>query len=275
MSKTVCLLTALLAGCTLSTAAGDREIADQVDIQLTMIDMSAHRGAPLDIALISTTKGEMLPWLRGRARIIMPPEQPGVPYPDVTALFSRAYFRDEPFSLLFYNDNDDDYSPRQPPLGLPLDREHSWVNEVPAAGAVRFKHSTDFRDFNNESYRVIGRDVVFSPPDTGGSRGACYQQLLEAHVQNELEVRIVYHPDEENTQVGLFKTYRGNGLPTVPVRLVGLSDTGSRYGIIKMADGVVVATGLSEPAGEEGLPLAFSQWFPAPDAELAACAARP
>jgi hypothetical protein len=282
MRRTVCLLSALLASCTLLTDAGSREIVDQPDVTLRMIGMTPHKLTAVDVALVSQRDGA--PSLRGRARIFMPPEPvsadpavPPPPYPDVTMLLKRAYERDEPMWLLFYADTNDDYELRLPLPGAPTDREHSWKNEVPGSGLVNFKHNTNFVNFVKSDYQAIGRDVTLLPPDLGarGTRANCYQQLFASHVQNELEVRVFYHPKQEDrTQVGLFKTFLGNGLPTVAVRLEGITDTGSEYELEIAADNVVVRRQDTAAADETtGITLPFESWFPAQAPEFEACKA--
>jgi hypothetical protein len=285
-AKVFCAL-ALCAGCTLSTDAGDREIADRLDFDFTLTAMSPHRRDQLDVALVVPLQPDApLPGatdlpsatpkyaLRGRARVLVPGNTSDTLYPDMTVRLRRV-IQDGPWQALFYVDTKLDNNVE--PLGADgKTLEHTWVRNVPASGELGFYHEFIFENFYDSEISGIGGDIVLDVPveARAPARMACLDQRLKEIMKSSLEVRLVFNPNTVAADVGYFKMHGDNDLPGAPIRLEGIADTNSEYGIDIYVDGVRSAkVGTSAPATNEGLTIPLKQWLAVDNAAIDACLA--
>jgi len=281
---------ALLAGCTLTTNAGDRVIAERLDLDFTLYAMNPHRGAQLDVALVHPINPDMpiplasalpagmpLYELRARARILVPDDNTDTLFPPISVLLPGVV-GNEALQVLFYVDSTPLDNLVQPLL-VPTDgnsgpNEHTWVKPVPENGELSFTHKAEFQNFYDSEITSMGSDIVLDVP-TGVSVAAtaCLNQQVGMIAKKTIDVRIVLNATSSPEVVGYFKMYATNVLPTAPIKLKGIADNGSTYLISPGVDGVGKPSSPSTPSSATGLTIPFDQWFPIEAAALATCLA--
>jgi len=281
---------ALLAGCTLSTDAGNRAIAERLDLDFTLYAMMPHRGEQLDVALVHPVNtalpiplGTALPdptrmyQLRARARVLVPEDESDSLFPAITVPLPGV-LENEALQVLFHIDNlplDNLVEPIKDfkdPLSQRL--EHTWIKPVPDNGELAFTHKADFQNYYDSEIIGMGPDVVLEVP-TGQSAAAtaCLNQQVSTLAKKNIDVRIVFNYEGSPQVVGYFKMYATNKLPTQPIKLGGIADNGSDYMISPAIDGVPKPASVSAKATDTGLVIPFAQWFPIDAAVLAGCLA--
>ncbi|MDB4974297.1 MAG: hypothetical protein JWN48_2638 [Myxococcaceae bacterium] len=287
---------ALLGGCTLSTGASDRQVVENLDFNFTMQGFSAHQRTPVEVALVTLNPGPdggvpPIPGaaaqdsktnkylIRGRVRVLMPPEVAGQPYPDVSVRLANFigddYFGRAPLRVLFYADSD--LSDTPDPLDATGNRlEHTWIRDLPGNGELSFAHAANFQNFFDDEIASNGADVVLDVPALEGhpARAACLDAQLGMLMKKSFEVRIIFNPDTASQTCG-FKMHVGNTLPLKPIRFKGLSDVLTTYAVQRVVDGVADKGSLTPMAPASGLVIPFEQWFPVAPAAIAACLAMP
>jgi hypothetical protein len=291
-SHTSLSVLALLAGCTLSTDAGNRVIAERLDLDFTLYAMNPHRGSQLEVALVHPIDPSLpiplenaLPaamgkyQLRARARILVPAEQSESLFPAITVPLPGV-INNEALQVLFYVDDQPlDYLEK--PLGPdPRDPtqttryEHTWIKVVPANGELIFTHKAEFQNYYESEILGMGTDILLDvPAGVSAAATACLNQQVATLAKKNIDVRIVLNPEESPEVVGYFKMYATNVLPTAPVKLAGIADNGSVYMISPAIDGVPTRSSPSAAATPTGLVIPFAQWFPIDATVLAGCLA--
>jgi hypothetical protein len=275
---------ALLAGCTLTTDAGDRVIAERLDLDFTLFAMNPHRGSQLDVALVHPVDPSLpIPLstapedpkrqyqLRARARILVPAEESESLFPPITVPLPGV-ITNEPLQVLFYVDTQlNNMVEPLTPEGKPL--EHTWVKPVPENGELSFTHQFDFQAYY-DSWIIGSSDIVLDVP-TGVSAAAtaCLNQQVTTLAKKTIDVRIVFNAPDSPRVVGYFKMYATNTLPTLPIKLAGIADDQSVYLISPAIDGVPTRSSQSAAATATGLVIPFDQWFPIDPVVLAGCLA--
>jgi len=265
LASKVCFFVSCLAGCALATEAGDRSVVDATDLDFTLLGMSGPhvRGETLDVALVELQEEDQQ-GLLGRARVVLT-DPPASRLSLERVLLAHVVPDGRKVRALFYVDSDNDYVFDDP--------EHVWQEDVPASGELTFRHANRFQKFDQDKPREIGGDMVFELPSAANAAfgAACF----EGRVKDTLEISVFFDPAGQKKQVGYFKTYRVNGLPSAPIRLNGITDTNSPHGIQVTVDGVagaIIDLGAATPAG---LTVPFSTWFPIDDAAGVPCTGAP
>lgn len=276
---------ALFAGCTLSTDAGDRAIAERLDLDFTLFAMMPHRGDQLDVALVHPVDPSLpIPLgtaletdtpvrqyqLRARARILIPGEESESLFPPITVPLTGV-ITNEPLQVLFYVDTQLDN--KVTPLKEGKTLEHTWIKPLPETGELSFTHQFDFQNYY-DSWIIGSTDIVLEVP-TGVSAAAtsCLNQQVATLAKKTIDVQIVLNAKVSPRVVGYFKMYATNKLPILPVKLAGIGDNGSKYMISPAIDGVPTVASESAAATDTGLVIPFAQWFPIDPTVLAGCLA--
>jgi hypothetical protein len=260
-----------LASCTLATDATDRKVDPSLarDLNFTFRKMDAHAGTPLDVVLVSApaelaneADGGVKRRLRTHARIVLPPAKSGTPYPDENLFLANAMERSgAPHELLFYADTDDDNKIFYGVLMGTPGSEHIWREPVSPTGVGEFVHSTDFVDFFENEYSPTG-DVVLSvtAPAPDWRPAACANGK-----DHMLEVRVTLSPSGEAREIGYYRNYARNDLPTKSIVLEDIVDSGSEYQFEVLIDGVPARPAFATSApGSTGADLVIAQgdWYP-------------
>jgi hypothetical protein len=267
----IALASCTLAGCTLATDATDRKVDPSLarDLNYTFSKMDAHQTEALDVVLVSepadladAADGGVKLRLRTHARIVLPPLQAGVPYPDKTLVLRNAMEPGQPHRILFYADSDDDNQIDYGILtGVP-GAEHIWNLDVPPSGVDTFVHSTNFKDFFESDYSPTG-DVVLAltAPAPDWRPAACANRK-----DHSLEVRITLAPDGEAREIGYYRNYASNKLPDKPIVLKDIADSGNTYLFEVLIDGELARPPFTKSAptvSGQDLVIAQGDWYPA------------
>ncbi|HEX5660202.1 MAG TPA: hypothetical protein VFX59_23570, partial [Polyangiales bacterium] len=206
--------------------------------------------------------------LRTHARIVLPPAKLGVPYPDEVLQLTRVMEPGSVHELLFYADTNDDNEIQYGVLRGVAGSEHIWREDVAPSGVGAFEHSTNFVDFREDEYTATG-DIVLSlaapapdwrPPDCANGK------------DHMLEVRITLAPSGEAREIGYYRNYASNALPTKSIVLEDIADGGSQYLFEVLIDGVPARapfTTNAPPNTGDNLVIPQADWYPpAPTAAI-------
>jgi hypothetical protein len=257
-----------LASCTLATDATDRKVDPSLarDLNFTFTKMDAHQASALDVVLASEPSsladGGVRLRLRSHARIVQRPARAGLPYPDEKLKLTNAMDGEDLLHrLLFYADTNDDNQIQYGVLDGVAGAEHIWRETVPVSGVGEFEHSTSFVNFREDEYTPTG-DIVLSltAPAPDWRPRVCTNGK-----DHMLEVRITIAPSGEAREIGYYRNYASNDLPTKSIVLEDIADAGSEYLFEVLIDGVPARPPFTAPAPRntgDDFVIAQSDWYP-------------